>query len=267
MRDYVHGYDQRESTRLRDQAATLTELLHHDTRYPAGSRVLEAGCGVGAQTIILAQRSPDASILAVDISQDSLDAAQALTEKEGIENVTFMHRDLLDLSPEDGLFDHIFVCFVLEHVPDPQRTLAHLHTLLRPGGSITAIEGDHGSFYCHPESPEARQTVQCLIDIQARLGGDALIGRQLYPLLTAAGFSDAIVSPRMVYVDASKPDWVDGFSKKTFIAMVEGVRDQALSMGMMEETAWDQGIRDLRSATEADGVFCYTFFKAVSHRS
>jgi hypothetical protein len=47
---YVHGYDPRESTRLQDQAATLVDLLHADTVFPAGSRVLGADCGVGAQT-------------------------------------------------------------------------------------------------------------------------------------------------------------------------------------------------------------------------
>jgi cyclopropane fatty-acyl-phospholipid synthase-like methyltransferase len=55
---YVHGYDQRETLRLQDQASTLVELLHSDTFYPAGSRVLEAGCGVGAQTITLARKEP-----------------------------------------------------------------------------------------------------------------------------------------------------------------------------------------------------------------
>jgi cyclopropane fatty-acyl-phospholipid synthase-like methyltransferase len=56
--DYVHGYSAKENTRLADQATTLTELLHADTRYRAGSLVLEAGCGVGAQTVILAGNSP-----------------------------------------------------------------------------------------------------------------------------------------------------------------------------------------------------------------
>jgi len=41
---YVHGYDPRENIRLQDQATTLVDLLHSDTAYPAGSRVLEAGC-------------------------------------------------------------------------------------------------------------------------------------------------------------------------------------------------------------------------------
>jgi hypothetical protein len=51
---YVHGYSAEESARLTDQANTLTWLLHGDTRYPAGARVLEMGCGMGAQTVIQA---------------------------------------------------------------------------------------------------------------------------------------------------------------------------------------------------------------------
>ena len=75
MNRYVHGYDQNESRRLTDQASTLTDLLHHDTLYPAGSRVLEAGCGVGAQTVILSRSSPEASFECLDISEASLKAA------------------------------------------------------------------------------------------------------------------------------------------------------------------------------------------------
>ena len=69
---YVHGYSPVEDCRLRDQARTLTDLLHHDTFYPAGSRVLEAGCGVGAQTMSLAANSPKADIISIDLSERSL---------------------------------------------------------------------------------------------------------------------------------------------------------------------------------------------------
>jgi hypothetical protein len=41
---YVHGYDQKENIRLQDQASTLVDLLHSDTLFPAGIKVLEAGC-------------------------------------------------------------------------------------------------------------------------------------------------------------------------------------------------------------------------------
>jgi cyclopropane fatty-acyl-phospholipid synthase-like methyltransferase len=65
---YVHGYDPRENERLQNQAGALVELLHWDTSYPAGSRVLEAGCGIGAQTVTLARRSPDARFTSIDLS-------------------------------------------------------------------------------------------------------------------------------------------------------------------------------------------------------
>ncbi len=68
----------------------------------------------------------------------------------------------------------------------------------------------------------------------------------------------------MVYVDASRPELVDGFTRKTFTAMIEGIREAAIKAKMIEPEEIDRGIRDLYRTTESDGVFCYTFFKAVA---
>ena len=261
---YVHGYQERENERLFDQANTLTHLLHGDTLYPAGCRVLEAGCGVGAQTVILAKNSPQAQFTSVDVSEASLARAASLIEQEGIKNVTFEQGDIFNLTYPEGAFDHVFVCFVLEHLPAPVEALKSLKSVLKKGGTITVIEGDHGSTYFHPHSEEAMRAVSCLVEAQARLKGNSLIGRQLYPLLKEAGFENVRVSPRMVYVDSSRPDLVEGFTRNTFTAMVEGVRDQALSLGLIDEKTWNRGIADLYRTSEDDGVFCYTFFKGVA---
>lgn len=260
---YVHGRDARESGRLRDQAGALVELLHGDTSYPAGSVVLEAGCGVGAQTVTLAQRSPQARFVSVDVAADSIAQASRATAGAGLTNVQFRQSDIFALPFAAESFDHVFVCFVLEHLSRPVEALAGLARLLRPGGTMTVIEGDHGSAYFHPDSSVARQAIQCQVELQRRAGGNALIGRQLYPLLIESGLEAVQVSPRMVYVDASRPDLVDSVTKKTFTAMIEGVREAAIGAGITEPGAFDAGIRDLYRTTEADGVFCYTFFKAV----
>jgi len=81
--DYVHGYDRRANVRLQDQADALVDLLHSDTAYPNGSTVLETGCGIGAQTITLARRSPNARIVSMDIAADSLATARAKVEAAG----------------------------------------------------------------------------------------------------------------------------------------------------------------------------------------
>jgi SAM-dependent methyltransferase len=264
--DYIHGYSKRESDRLMEQAQTLTGILHHDTRYPEGSRVLEAGCGTGAQTVILAENSPGADITSVDTSETSLEQAKMRIQKMGVTNVRFEKGDIHNLRFDKDSFDHIFVCFVLEHLPDPGCALERLRPLLKKSGTITVIEGDHGSAYFHPDSANARRAIGCLVDLQRVMGGNALIGRELYPLVTGAGFHDVCVSPRMVYVDASRPELVEGFTRLTFTAMVEGVGDEVIRRGMMMRDDWEQGIRDLYRTCEPDGVFCYTFFKAVGRK-
>jgi len=260
---YVHGYDPQENARLQDQAGALVDLLHADTAYPGGSRVLEVGCGVGAQTVTLAQRSPAARFTSVDISADSIAAAQRRADAAGITNVEFRQADIFALPFNAESFDHVFVCFVLEHLERPVAALAILKRLLRPGGTITVIEGDHGSTYFYPDSSAAHAAIQCQVKIQRVAGGNALIGRQVYPLLVAAGFDAVRVSPRMVYVDAGRPDLVDGFTRKTFTAMIEGIRESALAAGLITPARFDAGVQALHRTTAADGVFCYTFFKGV----
>ena len=201
--NYVHGYDAPETVRLQDQASTLVEFLHDDLRFEPGVRVLEAGCGVGAQTVILAERNPATLFTAVDVSAVSVERASAAVRGHGFHSVTVQQADIFAL-------------------------------------------------------PFA---------LQARARGNALIGRELYPLLDAAGFNEIRVLPRMVYVDGSKPALIDGFTRKTFTAMIQGIREPALAAGITNEVDFDRGVADLYRTAAADGVFCYTFFKATAVRT
>jgi hypothetical protein len=75
---------------------------------------------------------------------------------------------------------------------------------------------------------------------------------------------DAVrVSPRMVYVDGSRPEWAEGFTRNTFTAMIQGVREPALAAGLIDAQRFDEGTEALLRTTQSDGVFCYTFFKGV----
>jgi hypothetical protein len=48
--------------------------------------------------------------------------------------------------------------------------------------------------------------------------------------------------------------------------MIEGVRESALEAGIVDPEVFDRGIRDLYATAGSNGVFCYTFFKAVANR-
>lgn len=211
--------------------------------------------------MILAENSPEAFFTCIDISEGSLHMAERRTKELGISNVEFRQADLFQLPFRHGSFDAVFVCFVLEHMREPGTALLALREVLKEGGDLTVIEGDHGSCFFHPDSERARGAIDCLVRDQAALGGDANIGRRLFPLLSSAGFHEVKVSPRMVYVDASRPSLAEGFTRNTFIAMVAGVRERAIASGSIDPAVFDKGLADLERTCERDGTFCYTFFK------
>lgn len=267
MQPYVHGYSDREARRLQDQADAVKDLIHHDTCYPPGDLVLEVACGVGAQTVTIARQSPGTSFISFDISVASLRAAVDRVREQRLSTVHLLTADLFALPFEEESFDHLFVSFVLEHMQDPLRTLQALSRMLKTDGTMTVIEGDHGSCYFSPSSDAARRAWNCLIQVQEKLGGDSLIGRRLYPLLCQAGYSDVTVSPRMVYADQSKPVLMDGFVGKTIVPMVQGVEQEAITRELIDPAAWEEGLADLRAIESAsDGTFCYTFFKAIGRK-
>ena len=265
MKKYVHGYSERETERLHDQSLILEELLHDGTVYPPGSRILEAGCGVGAQTAILSNRNPKSAITSVDISEESLEIARARAVEEGMANVDFLKGNILHLPFPEESFDHLFVCSVLEHLDNPSLALARLKRILKTGGTITVIEGDHGACVWHPETPESRKVWECLVEVQISLGHNPLIGREVHPLLEEAGFRVREVIPRWIYTDGGSPEKLDAGVNRIIVPMVATARDQSIASGLVDEKTWEKGLGDLsRVAASTEGTFFYTWFKGTA---
>ena len=257
---YVHGYASGELDRLIGSAATLQYLLHRDTAYPAGALVLEAGCGVGAQTRFLIECCPGIHLVSVDIAHASLLRAK----KEVAEQKNYIQADLRVLPFPKNTFDHIFICFVLEHLPDPLEALNTLKAFLKPSGTITAIEGDHGSAFFYPETAEALTAWKCLQQLQLQTSGDGNIGRRLYTLFKQSGAANIDVIPLPVYCDPSIPGMMKGFADKTIVGMLKGIESEVIARNMISSEVWHKGIDDLITlSTSKDGTFMYTFFRAV----
>jgi len=150
------------------------------------------GGTMGAQTITLARNSPEAHITSIDISPASVAEAKKKIESEGFSNVCFQQDDIFNLSFESKSFDHIFVCFVLEHLARPVEALNCLKNFLKVGGTITVIEGDHGSSYFYPDSEAAHKAIQCQVELQKRAGQRAISPLErsrfhLYPRISTNG--------------------------------------------------------------------------------
>jgi tetratricopeptide (TPR) repeat protein/SAM-dependent methyltransferase len=109
-------------------------LAEENIAWPEKPEILVAGCGTGLHSIITAQRFPDASILAVDLSLASLAHAERRAEEMGIGNLQFAQCDILDLPRIQRRFHVIESAGVLHHMKDPLKGWACLVEALRPGG-------------------------------------------------------------------------------------------------------------------------------------
>lgn len=266
--DYVHGYSHRETQRLQEQSLILEELLHGGTRYLDGSRVLEVGCGVGAQTLILLRRNPGIHLTAVDMSAQSLVQARHSVEQAGFTKVIFRHENILASTLEPGSFDHIFICFVLEHMERPEQALKQMITLLRAGGSITLIEGDHSSAEWSPETKASRTAWNGLVRSQQMLGHDPDIGKRLKAIMSETGVSQVQVDPRAVDPDQSDPVLLDGVVNQIITPMVFSAQKHVLAHALVDPHIWEQGLRDLSQVSGSpQGRFFYSWFKGVGFKT
>ncbi len=98
-------------------------------------RALDAGCGAGRYTTLLADRCQQ--VLAVDIADGMLQVAR---QRRAWPNIRYQQRDLRDLSPQDGPFDVVLAVAVVHHLPDPEQAIRHLARLVAPGGRLVIVD-------------------------------------------------------------------------------------------------------------------------------
>lgn len=98
----------------------------------AGKPVLEAGCGAGRFTRIMAEAG--AELVTFDYS-GAVDACRANNRGRG--TILFAQADIFDMPFAPGRFDYVFCHGVLQHTPDPERAFHMLVAMLAPGGRIS----------------------------------------------------------------------------------------------------------------------------------
>ncbi|HWE22657.1 MAG TPA: metalloregulator ArsR/SmtB family transcription factor [Myxococcales bacterium] len=130
-----------------DRQAVNERLLEPGQSFQLWSRALgrllprldvaDLGCGTGALTVEIARWAR--SVVAIDKSRESLDAARARAEREGATNVEFLAADLhkLDLRRK---FDLVVASQSLHFVDDPPRVLSQAGKLLKKNGRLLVLE-------------------------------------------------------------------------------------------------------------------------------
>ncbi|MHB8799699.1 MAG: class I SAM-dependent methyltransferase [Thermoanaerobaculia bacterium] len=107
---------------------------------PPGGRWLSLGCGGAETEVRAASLGRFASMLALDLSDGSLEAARERARAAGATTIEFRRADLNDLDLPAGEFDVVLMCMSLHHVKELEATLAQVERALAPGGVFLVNE-------------------------------------------------------------------------------------------------------------------------------
>jgi SAM-dependent methyltransferase len=259
--EYVHTFTIEEQDRLVRQAELLQPHLHKYIDLSGCSSMLEIGCGVGAQLRLLHRRYPNVHMTGIDISEKQIQRARLLLANELSEGELELHTCRGDELPfDDGSFDAVYICFVLEHVPDPTAVIREANRVLVADGLLYCTEVFNDALYIYPHSPTIMQYWKAFNDCQRRIGGDPNIGIRLSNVMIQAGLDVEWLKDASYMLDQRIADaneraryfdhWYTNFVSARQRLLSEGAIDSALV------AEFDQEFDRLRNAS--DTVFLYS---------
>lgn len=261
---YLHGFSKDEQERLRRQAQFGEFKIYRDVDFTHTKNILEVGCGVGAQSEILLRRFPALHLTGIDLNEQQIASARAhLGNKEDFAGrFEIKSMDASNMSFDSNTFDGAFLCWILEHVPDPQRILNETRRVLKPGAKIYITEVMNSSFFLDPYSPNVWKYWMAFNDYQYDGAGDPFIGAKLGNLLAAGGFHRIKTQVKTWHIDNRQPQrrkemidyWRDLLLSASDQLVESGYTTKEIVQAMRKEMSL--------VANDPNAVFLYSFMQA-----
>jgi SAM-dependent methyltransferase len=267
MSQYLHGYTKEEQDRLFYQAYFLEPYVYDGVDLEFKKDLLEVGCGVGAQTQVLLRRFPDINIHGVDISDKQLSVAK-LVHKESLREgrVKFSKQDAQNLKL-DHKYDSAFLCWFLEHVPDPLKVLKSTRKFLKKGSKIYCTEVFNQTLFMDPYCPHYLKYWFEFNDYQWAIKGHPFVGAKLGHLLTEAGFTDVKTEVRPFHYDSREPEKRAAFVEE-FYKILLSAQDVLLKEKRVTQKDIVEMKKEVARVKKAkDAVFFYAFIRATARVS
>lgn len=258
---YIHSFSAVEQDRLIRQSRVLEPYIFPHIDFAERRRVLEIGCGVGAQIAILLRRWPGLHVTGVDRANMQLARARALLREPlaaGRTQLALAEGDALPFA--DAYFDGVFICWMLEHTTDPGAVLREVWRTLTPAGVFYCTEVFNSGLYLYPPCPHVLRYWEAFNRYQRELQGDPDVGMKLANLAAAAGFSRLELRMLSPMLDArmSSPGERSSFMDYWTDLFLSAAPALIAKNDVSEETV-EQVKREMQALkTRPDGVFAYS---------
>ncbi|MEK2687907.1 class I SAM-dependent methyltransferase [Bdellovibrio sp. GT3] len=261
---YLHGFSKEEQDRLRKQARFGEFTVYQNINLGNVKNLLEVGCGVGAQSEIILRRFPDLHLTGIDLSTNQLSSARhRLAALPGFGGRFEMKQmDATNMEFGANSFDGAFLCWILEHVPDPIRTLSEVRRVLRPGSPIYITEVMNSSFFLDPYSPNVWKYWMAFNEYQLKQKGDPFVGAKLGNFLMQLGYHDIQTEVKTWFLDSRQPqarkDCVEYWTELLLSASDQLVKAHCVSKEVVEGMTLEMAT----VANDPNAVFYYSFVQA-----
>ena len=174
--------------RIRAAVRRMEDVLATALHLPAGSNVLDAGCGVGDVASRMASEH-GLRVTGVDIVEHTIGAARRRALRRRLaESVQFRVMDYTDLSFDDNTFDGVYTVESLIHGDRLEDVLAEMYRVLRPGGCVALLE--YSRQPAGDMDPETAAIYDTVVEEAALPGWARLDHGRMEQLLADAGFVD-----------------------------------------------------------------------------
>ena len=119
-----------------EEAATLLRPL-----LPRDARVLDAGCGPGTETLLLARLVPDGEVVGIDLAAGMVKTAFESAQRRGVRNVAFFQADVARMPRIFAArFDAVFSFGAFHHYPDPGAAVREMYRVLNRHGRAIVVD-------------------------------------------------------------------------------------------------------------------------------
>lgn len=261
---YLHGFSDKEQSRLKRQAKFSEYTIYKDINFSNVNHLLEVGSGVGAQTEILLRRFPDLKLTGIELNDNQIDASLKYLKEIPFakDRYEILKMDASDMEFPSQKFDGAFVCWVLEHVPSPQKVLGEIRRVLKPGSTVYITEVLNSSFFLDPYSPNVWKYWMAFNDYQYDNAGDPFVGAKLGNLLMSVGFRDIETNVKTWHFDNRQPEKRKEIVEFWTDLLMSGA-DRLLSEGKVDEELVKNCNLELKKvASDPNAVFFYSFIQA-----
>jgi len=260
MSDYIHTYTSDEQERLFRQGKFLENIVFDFFDLKPFGNIINGGI-----TKLLLEKNKDANITSIDINKEQIENAK---QNINAKRVNFEVGDIYALTYADHKFDCAFICWVLEHLQDPQKALDEAYRVLQVGGKILLTEVYNNSLYFYPEKCTTILKYFEIFNVYQRekLKAFPHIGPRIGNLLFKAGFKNIQVSNRAILWDKRNPSARNAMMDY-YIELILSAKEILLHEKLIDASMLDK-IEQEKEAFKInkDAIFYYAPFQAIAEK-